>query len=169
MNSSEVKSVAGQVYTVPGEWSKRAWIDQANYKEMYARSVSDPNGFWGEQAKRIGWIKPFHKVENVSFAPGNISIKWFEDGVLNVAWNCIDRHLDKRGDQTAIIWEGDDPSESKHITYRQLHDEVCKMANILRTRSVCACLSIAIPAIRTAFAIISIEPPTCEYVDDDAK
>ncbi len=106
------------------------------YQEMYARSVSDPNGFWAEQAKRIDWIKPFHKVENASFAPGNISIKWFEDGVLNVAWNCIDRHLDKRGDQTAIIWEGDDPSQSKHITYRQLHDEVCKMANILRTRNV---------------------------------
>ena len=94
---------------------------------MYARSVSDPNGFWAEKAKRIGWIKPFTKVENVSFAPGNISIKWFEDGVLNVAWNCVDRHLDKRGGQTAIIWEGDDPSQSKHITYRQLHDEVCKM------------------------------------------
>ena len=104
---------------------------------MYARSVSDPNGFWAEQAKRIDWMKPFHKVENVSFAPGNISIKWFEDGVLNVAWNCIDRHLEKRGDQTAIIWEGDDPSQSdKNITYRQLHDEVCKMANILRARNV---------------------------------
>ncbi len=100
-----------------------------------ARS-SDPNGFWAEQAKRIDWMKPFTKVENVSFAPGNISIKWFEDGVLNVAWNCIDRHLAKRGDQTAIIWEGDDPSQSKHITYRQLHDEVCRMANILRTRNV---------------------------------
>jgi acetyl-CoA synthetase len=81
-------------------------------------------------------MKPFTKVENCSFAPGNISIKWFEDGVLNVAWNCIDRHLEKRGNQTAIIWEGDDPSESKHITYRQLHDEVCKFANILRTRNV---------------------------------
>ena len=81
-------------------------------------------------------MKPFTKVENASFAPGNISIKWFEDGVLNVACNCIDRHLDKRGDQTAIIWEGDDPSQSKHITYRQLHDEVCRMANILRTRNV---------------------------------
>ena len=102
---------------------------------MPARSAT-PTAFWGEQAKRIGWMKPFHKVENTSFAPGNISIKWFEDGVLNVAWNCIDRHLDKRGDQTAIIWEGDNPSESKHITYRQLHDEVCKMANILRTRNV---------------------------------
>ncbi|HKG99977.1 MAG TPA: AMP-binding protein, partial [Bradyrhizobium sp.] len=125
-----------KIYDVPTEWAKRAFIDQAKYKEMYARSVTDPNGFWAEQAKRIGWMKPFTKVENTSFAPGKISIKWFEDGVLNVAWNCIDRHLDKRGDQTAIIWEGDNPSESKHITYRQLHDEVCKFANILRTRNV---------------------------------
>src|SRR2546425_5699815 len=125
-----------KTYDVSADWSKRAWVDDAKYREMYARSVSDPNGFWAEQAKRIDWMKPFHKVENVSFAPGNISIKWFEDGVLNAAWNCIDRHLDKRGDQTAIIWEGDDPSQSRHITYRQLHDEVCKMANILRTRNV---------------------------------
>src|SRR6266403_1177912 len=104
-----------KIYDVPAEWAKRAWADQA---------------------KRIGWMKPFTKVENASFAPRNISIKWFEDGVLNVAWNCIDRHLHTRGDQTAIIWEGDNPSESKHITYRQLHDEVCKFANILRTRNV---------------------------------
>ena len=125
-----------KIYDVPAEWAKRAWVDQAKYQKMYARSISDPNGFWAEQAKRIDWIKPFTKVENASFAPGHISIKWFEDGILNVAWNCIDRHLDKRGDQTAIIWEGDNPSESKHITYRQLHDEVGKFANILRTRNV---------------------------------
>src|SRR6476646_3225660 len=125
-----------KIYDVSADWAKRAYVDDAKYKEMYARSVSDPNGFWGEQAKRIGWMKAPTKIENVSFAPGNISIKWFEDGVLNVAWNCIDRHLHTRGDQTAIIWEGDSPSESKHITYRQLHDEVCRMANILRTRNV---------------------------------
>jgi len=125
-----------KIYDVPAEWAKRAWIDQAKYRDMYARSISDPNGFWAEQAKRVDWMKSPTKIENVSFAPGNISIKWFEDGVLNVAYNCIDRHLHKRGDQTAIIWEGDDPSQSKRITYRQLHDEVCKMANILRTRNV---------------------------------
>src|SRR6201989_746263 len=125
-----------KIYDVSAEWTKRAWVDDAKYRDMYTRSVKDPNGFWAEEAKRIGWIRPFTKVENSSYAPGNISIKWFEDGVLNVAWNCIDRHLEKRGDQTAIIWEGDDPSESKHITYRQLHDEVCKFANILRTRNV---------------------------------
>ena len=101
-----------KIYDVSAEWTKRAWVDDAKYRDMYTRSVNDPNGFWAEEAKRIGWIKPFSKVENSSYAPGNISIKWFEDGVLNVAWNCIDRHLEKRGDQTAIIWEGDDPSES---------------------------------------------------------
>jgi acetyl-CoA synthetase len=125
-----------KIYDVPADWATRAWIDDSKYREMYACSVSDPNGFWAEQGKRIGWMKPFTKVENSSFAPGHISIKWFEDGVLNVAWNCIDRHLHTRGDQTAIIWEGDNPAESKHITYKQLHDEVCKFANILRTRNV---------------------------------
>jgi acetyl-CoA synthetase len=125
-----------KIYDVPADWAKRAWVDDAKYRDMYARSVKDPNAFWTEQAKRLGWIKPFTKVENTSFEPGHISIKWFEDGVLNVAWNCIDRHLETRADQTAIIWEGDDPSESRHITYQQLHDEVCKFANILRTRNV---------------------------------
>ncbi|MCW1995125.1 acetyl-CoA synthetase [Bradyrhizobium diazoefficiens] len=125
-----------KIYDVPAEWAKRAWVDQAKYKEMYARSISDPNGFWAEQAKRIDWMKAPTKIENVSFAPGNVSIKWFEDGVLNVAHNCIDRHLHKRANQIAIIWEGDDPSQSRHITYKELHDEVCRMANILRTRNV---------------------------------
>jgi acetyl-CoA synthetase len=125
-----------KVYDVAADWAKRAYVDSAKYRDMYARSISDPKGFWSEQAKRVDWIKPFTKVDNVSFEPGNISIKWFEDGVLNAAYNCIDRHLEKRGDQTAIIWEGDDPSESRHITYRELHDEVCKMANILRLRNV---------------------------------
>ncbi|MBR0824941.1 acetate--CoA ligase [Bradyrhizobium manausense] len=125
-----------KIYDVPAEWAKRAWVDQGKYKDMYARSISDPNGFWAEQAKRIDWMKAPHKIENVSFAPGNVSIKWFEDGVLNVAWNCIDRHLHSRANQTAIIWEGDDPSQSRHITYKELHDEVCRMANILRTRNV---------------------------------
>src|SRR5260370_807476 len=125
-----------KIYDVPADWAKRAWVDQAKYQQMYARSVSDPNGFWAEQAKRIDWMKPPHKIENWSFAPGNISIKYFEDGVLNAAWNCIDRHLPKRANQTAIIWEGDDPSQSKHITYKQLHDEVGRRANTLRARNV---------------------------------
>ena len=124
------------IHPVTPEWAKRAYIDEAKYNEMYTRSIKDPNGFWSEAAKRVDWIKPFTKVENTSFELGKVSIKWFEDGVLNAAYNCIDRHLEKRGDQTAIIWEGDDPSESRHITYRELHDEVCKMANILRLRNV---------------------------------
>jgi acetyl-CoA synthetase len=128
--------MSDKIYDVPADWAKRAWVDDAKYRDMYARSIKDPDAFWAEEAKRIGWIKPFTEVENTSFEPGHISIKWFEDGVLNVAWNCIDRHLETRGDQTAIIWEGDDPSESRHITYQQLHDEVCKFANILRTRNV---------------------------------
>jgi len=125
-----------KIYDVPGEWAKRAFVDQAKYKEMYGRSISDPDGFWAEQARRLDWMKAPHKAGNWSFAPGNISIKWFEDGVLNAAYNCIDRHLPKRANQTAIIWEGDDPSQSRHITYQELHDEVCKMANVLRTRNV---------------------------------
>src|ERR1700760_2887080 len=125
-----------KIYDVSAEWAKRAFVDQHKYHDMYARSVSDPNGFWAEQAKRIDWMKPFHKVENVSFAPGNISIKWFEDGVLNVTTNCIDRHLAKRGEQTAIIWEGDNPNEDKKITYRELHANVCRFANVLKARGV---------------------------------
>src|SRR6478752_7481940 len=125
-----------KIYDVSADWAKRAFIDDAKYREMYARSVADPNGFWAEQAKRIDWIKPFHKVKNTSFGPGDVSIKWFEDGTLNAAYNCIDRHLPKRANQTAIIWEGDDPKDSKHITYQELHDEVCRMANILRNRNV---------------------------------
>src|SRR5687768_10384981 len=102
-----------KIHDVPADWAKRAWANDAKYKEMYAASIADPNKFWGEQAKRITWIKPFTKVKNTSYAPGNISIKWFEDGTLNACFNCVDRHLEKRGTQTAIIWEGDDPKRSE--------------------------------------------------------
>jgi acetyl-CoA synthetase len=125
-----------QVYDVPVEWAKRAFVDAAEYKAMYERSVTDPNGFWGEQGKRIDWIKPYTKVKNTSFDPHRVSIKWFEDGVTNVAQNCIDRHLAKRADQVAIIWEGDDPKDDRKITYRELHDEVCRFANVLKARGV---------------------------------
>jgi len=128
--------MAEKIYDVPAEWEKRAFADDAKYQAMYAQSIKDPNGFWGEQAKRIDWIKPFTKVKNSSFDPHNVSIKWFEDGVLNVAANCIDRHLAKRGDQVALIWEGDDPKDDKKITYRQLHAEVCRFANVLKARGV---------------------------------
>jgi acetyl-CoA synthetase len=129
--------MSDSVYPVSPEWARRAYIDAAAYGKMYARSVSDPDGFWGEEGRRrIEWIKPFTKVKNAAFGPGDVSIKWYEDGVTNVALNCIDRHLAKRGDQTAIIWEGDDPGRSRHITYRQLHEEVCRFANVLKAQGV---------------------------------
>ncbi|GJD72155.1 acetate--CoA ligase [Methylobacterium goesingense] len=125
-----------KVVEVRSAWSEGAHVDDAKYLAMYQASVSDPETFWAEHGKRIDWMTPFTRVKNTSFEPGNIAIKWFEDGRTNVAHNCIDRHLETRGDQVAIIWEGDDPNESKHITYRQLHSEVGKMANVLRNRGV---------------------------------
>lgn len=119
---------------VPAGWARRAHADAAKYGGMYASSVSTPDAFWAEHGKRIDWIKPFTKVKNTSFVPGKVSIKWFEDGTTNVAMNCIDRHLARRADQVAIIWEGDDPAESIHITYAQLHDQVCRFANVLAHR-----------------------------------
>jgi acetyl-CoA synthetase len=128
--------MSDKVYEIPAEWTKRAFITDADYKKMYARSLADPTGFWGEQGKCIHWFRPFTKVKNTSFAKPNVSIKWFEDGVTNAAYNCIDRHLAKRAKQVAIIWEGDDPKDSKKITYQELHDEVCRFANVLRNRNV---------------------------------
>jgi acetyl-CoA synthetase len=125
-----------KIYDVPADWAKRAWIDEAKYKEMYAASVADPNKFWGEHGKRLDWVKPFTKVKNTSYAPGNVSIKWYEDGTLNACFNCVDRHLAKRGTQTAIIWEGDDPKDDKKITYKELHAEVQKWANVLKKQGV---------------------------------
>ena len=125
-----------KIYPVSAEWAKRAYVDEAKYKDMYARSVRDPDGFWGEEGKRLDWIKPYTKVKNVNFGPPDVSIKWFEDGALNVSANCVDRHLAKRGDQTAIIWEGDDPSKSKLITFEELHEQVCRFANVLKAHGV---------------------------------
>ena len=125
-----------KVYNVPAEWAARAYLDNEKYLAMYKRSLEDPNGFWGEAGKRIDWIKPYTKVKNTSFDPHRISIKWFEDGTLNASYNCIDRHLKKRADQVAIIWEGDDPTHDESITYRQLHERVCKFANVLKANGV---------------------------------
>ncbi len=125
-----------KIYDVPAEWIKRAFVDAARYQAMYDQSIKDPNGFWSEQAKRIDWMKPFTKVKNTSFAHDNLSIKWFEDGTTNVSYNCVDRHVAKRGDQVAIIWEGDDPNKDRKITYRELHAEVQKFANVLKSRGV---------------------------------
>jgi acetyl-CoA synthetase len=127
--------MSDKIYDVPADWRKRAYVDEAKYKELYARSIKDPDGFWAEQAKRIDWMKPFTKVKNTSYT-GNVSIKWFEDGTLNAAYNCVDRHLAKRGDQTAILWEGDDPKDDKKLTYKQLHAGVCRFANVLKARGV---------------------------------
>jgi acetyl-CoA synthetase len=108
-------------------------VDAATYERMYAESIRDPEAFWGEHGKRLDWIKPYSRVKNTSFAYDDVSIKWFEDGTLNVAANCVDRHLATRGDQTAIIWEPDDPAdEALHITYAELHAQVCRMANVLK-------------------------------------
>jgi acetyl-CoA synthetase len=102
---------------------------------MYRESLADPDRFWGEHGKRIDWIKPYTKVGNASFT-GDVSIRWYEDGTLNASYNCIDRHLAKRGDQTAILWEGDDPSEDKRVSYRELHEQVCRLANALKAQGV---------------------------------
>ena len=128
--------MSDSLFPVPEEWKKRALMTKAQYDTAYAASVKDPDGFWGKEAARLDWAKPFTKVKNVSYDPDKLSIKWFEDGALNVSANCVDRHLASRGDQTAIIWEGDDPAVSKHITYRQLHAEVCKFANVLKRANV---------------------------------
>ncbi|MGH6925427.1 MAG: acetate--CoA ligase [Propylenella sp.] len=125
-----------KLHRISKEWASRAFIDAEKYREMYRQSMDDPDGFWREQAKRIDWIKPFTKVKNTSFAYPDISIKWFEDGTLNLSANCIDRHLESRADQVAILWEGDNPAESKKITYRELHGHVCRFANVLKARGV---------------------------------
>src|SRR5271166_4571488 len=129
-------SMTVKTYPVPESWSSSAWINKEKYYEMYDQSVRDPDGFWREQGARIDWIKPFTKVKNTSFDPHNVSIKWFEDGTLNVSANCIDRHLEKRGDQVAILWEGDDPNVDLKITYRQLHERVSRLANVLKKHGV---------------------------------
>ena len=123
-------------FPVSADWAARAWINQDKYQEMYNRSVQDPNGFWGEIGKRIDWMKPYTKVKNTSFDPNNVSIRWYEDGTLNVCHNCVDRHVPTRGDQIAIIWEGDDPTDDEQITYRQLHERVQKMANVFKANGV---------------------------------
>ena len=124
------------VYPVPESVAKDAWIDNDQYLEMYRRSVGDPEGFWSEQAGRIDWIKPFTKVKDVDYT-GDVRIRWFEDGTLNASANCIDRHLEKRGGQTAILWEPDDPdADAVSVTYGELHEAVCRLANAMKDRGV---------------------------------
>jgi len=126
--------MSDSVIPVPEEWKKRSFIHARDYAALYAESIKDPDAFWKKQAERIDWIKPFTKVSDVSWKAEDLHVRWFEDGVLNVSANCIDRHVTQRGNQIAIIWEGDDPKDSKHISYRQLHEEVCRFANVLKAR-----------------------------------
>ncbi|TIW19007.1 MAG: acetate--CoA ligase, partial [Mesorhizobium sp.] len=123
------------VHRVQPAWKKNALIDNDTYLKWYADSVKNPDKFWGKHGKRIDWFKPFTKVKNTSF-DGKVSIKWFEDGQTNVSYNCIDRHLKKRGDQTAIIWEGDNPYDDRKITYNELYAHVCRFANVLKKHGV---------------------------------
>ena len=123
------------VHRVQPAWKKRALIDNETYQKWYADSVKNPDRFWGKHGKRIDWFKPYTKVKNTSFN-GKVSIKWFEDGITNVSYNCIDRHLKKRGNQTAIIWEGDNPYDDRKITYNELYEKVCRFANVLKKHGV---------------------------------
>ena len=128
--------MSDKIYPVTPDWERRAFIDNAKYRELYASSIADTESFWAREAGRIDWIRPFTQVKNTSFGPGTVSIKWFEDGTTNITQNCIDRHLLRLKNRTAIIWEADDPKESRHITYQQLHDEVCRLANVLKAHGV---------------------------------
>ena len=121
-----------EIFPVPAAFAASAHADNDKYLEMYRQSVDDPEGFWAEQGKRLDWFTPYTKIKDTSFDRPDVHVRWFHDGSLNAAYNCLDRHLAARGDQTAIIWEGDDPSEDKTYTYRELHEEVCKFANALK-------------------------------------
>ncbi|MGS3176234.1 acetate--CoA ligase [Aeromonas sanarellii] len=125
-----------KVYPVKAHIGSGALLDKEGYEAMYQASVQDPDAFWGEQGRILDWMTPYTRVKNTSYDPGHVSIKWYEDGLLNVSANCLDRHLSERGDKVAIIWEGDNPAEDRKITYRELHLEVCKFANVLKAQGV---------------------------------
>ena len=124
------------IYPVPEDFKQRAHLDQAGYEKTYRASVEDPEAFWAETAKRIDWFTFPTKIKDISYDKSDLHIRWYEDGVLNACYNCVDRHLETRGDQTAIIWEGDDPSVDEKITYRELHRRVCQMANVFKSLGV---------------------------------
>ncbi len=124
------------LYPVPEAIAKSAHVDNDKYLEMYQQSIDDPNGFWAEQGKTIDWIKPYTKVKNSTYEYPDVSIKWFEDGTLNVSANCIDRHLEKNADKVAIIWEGDDPADDVKISYRELYEHVCRLSNTMKSQGV---------------------------------
>jgi acetyl-CoA synthetase len=123
------------LFPVPEATAKSAWVDEAGYFRLYQRSVEDPEGFWREQATRLHWAKQPTRIKDVDFT-GKVHIRWFQDGTLNAAYNCLDRHLATRADQTAILWEGDSPSEHRHVSYSELHEDTCRLANVLKAKGV---------------------------------
>ena len=125
-----------KIYYPDSQNSKSFKIDKKKYNEMYKESISNPEKFWGNMGNRIDWINPFTKVKNTSFSHDDVSIKWYEDGTLNISYNCIDRHLKKNRDKVAIIWESDEPSLSKNITYGELYEQVCRLSNIYKELGV---------------------------------
>ena len=125
-----------ELFPVPSEWAKRALVNAADYDAAVARVEADPDGYWRELAGRLDWIKPPTGIKDVSFHKADFHIRWFWDGVLNVSANCLDRHLPKRANDVAYIWEGDDPSESRTVTYGELYADVCRMANVLKAHGV---------------------------------
>ena len=130
--------MSNNLIKIKNQWKENALLNKDEYEKLYKESIENPESFWAEQAKCIDWFTPFSKnsIKKVNFSKNNLEIKWFYDGKLNISYNCIDRHLEKKGDQTAIIWEGDDPQESKHISYKELHVEVCLMANVLKSKGI---------------------------------
>jgi acetyl-CoA synthetase len=124
--------MSDKLFKVPADWAKNSYVNQSSYEAKYKESINNNEKFWADEGKRIHWFKPYTKIKEVTYSTKKVSIKWFYDGTTNVSYNCIDRHLPKRAKQTAIIFEGDDPKESKNITYQELSDEVCKLANGLK-------------------------------------
>ena len=129
IKSSESKEL---IFKVPKKWSKNAYVDKNQYEKKYKLSIKDNEGFWKKEGKRIDWIKPYKKIKDVKYSKTDVRIKWFYDGTLNVSANCIDRHLKDKKNKTAIIWVGDNPEDSKQISYKELHKNVCKTANGLK-------------------------------------
>ena len=135
-NNKSNKNSNELIYKIKKEWIKKAIINKSAYEKKYATSLKDNDGFWKKEGKRINWIKPYKKIKDVKYSKSDVQIKWFYDGTLNASANCIDRHLKKKKDKTAIIWIGDDPKINKKITYKQLHQEVSKTANGLKELGV---------------------------------
>ena len=137
ISSKQAKDSEGNlVFKVPENWSKNAYLNKNQYEKKYKVSLKDNENFWKKEGKRITWIKPYTKIKDVKYSKEEVKIKWYYDGTLNASANCVDRHIEKKGNKTAIIWVGDDPSNSKKITYKELHKNVCKAANGLRSIGV---------------------------------